>query len=82
MKTSVSKDINEKMRSLCVAILLTFSLLAGKTEASCKAHDAKWNKGVSLRITQPARSEPDKVIVDWHDAIYNARCVDFYTVYG
>ena len=53
-----------------------------KTDAACKAHDASWNRGVSLRVTQPARSEPDKVVLDWNSAIHNSRCVDFYNVYG
>ena len=70
------------MHFLCFAILVASSYFLGETEAACKAHDAGWNRGVNLRITQPAKSEPDKVVLDWNSAIYNARCVDFYNVYG
>jgi hypothetical protein len=60
---------------------VAFSCYIGETEAACKAHDAGWNRGVNLRVTQPAKSEPDKVVLDWNSAIFNARCVDFYNVY-
>ena len=58
------------------------TFFSGKTNASCKVHDAAWKSGVSLRVTQPARSEPDKVVLDWNSAIKNSRCVDLYNVYG
>jgi len=69
------------MHILCVAILVAFSHFTGETEAACKTRDAGWNRGVSLRITQPAKSEPDKVVLDWNSAIHNSRCVDVYNVY-
>ena len=88
MKNTVSRDITAlfffllKMRILLFAILVASSHFTGKTDAACKAHDASWNRGVTPRVTQPARSEPEKVVLDWNSAIHNARCVDFYNIYG
>ena len=62
--------------------IISIHTFSGRTNAACKAHDAAWKSGISLRVTQPARSEPDKVVLDWNSAIENSRCVDLYNVYG
>eukprot|EP00096_Caligus_rogercresseyi_P005016 TRINITY_DN197_c0_g3_i2.p1 TRINITY_DN197_c0_g3~~TRINITY_DN197_c0_g3_i2.p1 ORF type:complete len:693 (+),score=200.61 TRINITY_DN197_c0_g3_i2:28-2106(+) len=51
------------------------------TSANCKAHDAEWIKGKSLKVTIPHRSDPGKVLVDWTDAIKNGRCADQFNVF-
>ena len=69
------------MKLRIAAILIFILYLNHQVEGACKAHDAGWNRGVKPRITQPARGEPDKIVIDWSQAIKNARCVDFYNVY-
>ena len=77
---NVTLELELKSGTLADNCDITF--FSGKTNAACKVHDAAWKSGVSLRVTQPARSEPDKVVLDWNSAIKNSRCVDLYNVYG
>ena len=82
MKVSFELELKSAQQSIRADNCCIYLYTSGKTNASCKVHDAAWKGGVSLRVTQPARSEPDKVVLDWNSAIKNSRCVDFYNVYG
>ena len=62
-------------------IVLVIALLNTRIDGACKVHDASWNRGQKPRITQPLRSEPEKVEIDWSSPIRNARCVDSYNIY-
>ena len=69
------------MASLLVAILVLSPFISLNVEGACKAHDAAWERNTKPTITQPSRAHPEKVLLDWSRAIYNARCVDFYNIY-
>merc|ERR1719312_98538 len=56
-------------------LLLVGACLCSTVDASCFGTDAKWEKAPP-RVSQPSKSEPNKVLVDWSTIIKRSRCVD------
>jgi hypothetical protein len=42
-------------------------------EANCKAHDASWDAAKGPLISQPSRSDPGKLKVEWSKIVTNGR---------
>ena len=54
-------------------ILTLFSFFVESVFGSCKLHDASWESNKGLMVTQPSKSDPTKVKIDWSNVIKNAR---------
>jgi len=68
--------VSGRMQTCCILLLL-FTCLCYSVHGSCFGTDAKWEK-VPPRVSQPSRTEPNKVLVDWSTIIKRSRCVDKY----
>ena len=68
--------------TVSLVVLVSVALLPHDALCACKAHDAWWDRSRGPTISQPARTDPTKVRVNWNAIIENARCVDFYHVYA
>ena len=62
------------------ALLLGLALVAS-AHGRCKSTDAKWKKNQAPKITQPSRTDPKKLTVNWGSIIENQRCVDEWNLF-
>ena len=51
----------------------TLMVLVQDASANCKMHDAKWKRNTAPTVTQPSRTDPTRLMVNWANAIENAR---------
>jgi len=65
--------------SVCLSVLLIATALR-LSEASCFGKDAHFDKNVAPVISQPKKTEPTLVTVNWEKQIQRPQCVDRYFV--
>jgi len=63
-----------------VLVVVSTLTWAGHVSARCNMGDAKW-KGPPV-VSQPSKTDPSKVLVDWKETIKNPSCVDEYYVWA
>ena len=68
-------NLNQSIMTPALGAFLGLLLLADDAAANCKMHDAKWKRNVAPTISQPSRTDPTRIMVNWASAIDNARFV-------